>query len=86
MEKKEPGEENFLPVEKYLDGAKYPCDKEDLARQAHANGAGEEIIMLIGKLPDERYESPEDVSKALERMRKSDLSAPDIYTRPPGQV
>jgi len=57
-------------VEKSLKGMHYPAKKEDLIKHAKQQGAEEEIVETLKDLPEEKFESPIDVSKAIGEMEK----------------
>lgn len=48
-------------LQKYLQGVEYPAGKDDLRRVAEQNGATEEVLQMIGNLPDDKYGGPQDV-------------------------
>lgn len=54
-----------IQIEKYLKGADYPASKQDLLECAKRNGADQQICDRINSLPDQRFEKPTDVTKAL---------------------
>jgi len=56
---------NPIQVQKYLKGVDYPASREDLMAHAEDNGADEDVLDLLDQLPDEEYETPADVSKAI---------------------
>jgi hypothetical protein len=43
----------------------YPADKEAVVNQARKNGADEEIMESLQSLPDQEYDSPAAVNKAV---------------------
>lgn len=49
-------------IEKYLGGAEYPIPKDRLAQIAEENGASEEVIETIHRLPADTIESPQELS------------------------
>jgi hypothetical protein len=51
-------------VLKYLMG-KYPTSRDELVERAARQGADSNIISLVRRLPDKRYESSVDVEHAL---------------------
>jgi hypothetical protein len=55
-------------VEKALKGINYPADREKLLECAKSNNADEIVRRVIQSLPDERYNSPIDVTKAIGEM------------------
>ena len=57
---------NPVEIQKHLKGVDYPADKQELIQHARQQGADQEIISLLEKLPDkEEYENPADLNKAL---------------------
>lgn len=56
---------NPIQLQKYLKGIDYPASKEDLSKHAQQQGADENAISALKELPDEQYETPADVSKAI---------------------
>jgi hypothetical protein len=59
---------NTAEIEKFLQGMHYPASKNDLNRKARDNHAPDIIIDLINNLPQRRFESPRDVSRAIEEI------------------
>lgn len=55
----------FIDMQKALKGIDYPADKQTLLDTARSNGASEEITNALDALPDQQYESPAAVSKAV---------------------
>jgi hypothetical protein len=55
-------------IEKFLRGIHYPASKNDLNRQARDNRAPDIIIDLINNLPQRRFNSPLEVSRAIEEI------------------
>jgi Protein of unknown function (DUF2795) len=56
---------NPIDVQKTLSGAKYPCSKQDLIEHAKNNGADDEIVSSLNKLPDGEISGPDQVQKAV---------------------
>lgn len=56
---------NPIQLQKYLKGVNYPASKKDLVANAERTGADEQMRSMLERLPDERYDSPADVSKAV---------------------
>jgi hypothetical protein len=55
-----------IDVQKALAGVNYPSSKQDLISQAKSNGAGEDILDALDKLPDEgEISGPDQVQKAV---------------------
>ncbi|QSN63942.1 MULTISPECIES: DUF2795 domain-containing protein [unclassified Caballeronia] len=55
----------FIDMQKALKGIDYPADKQTLLDTARSNGASEEVTNALDALPDQEYESPAAVSKAV---------------------
>ena len=56
---------NPVHVQKFLGGLDYPASKEDLMKRAEQEGADQEVRSILEQLPDQNYEIPADVSKAI---------------------
>lgn len=56
---------NPIQLQKHLKGMDYPASKEDLLNHAKKQGADENALSVLEQLPDEEYETPADVSKAV---------------------
>ena len=56
---------NPIQLQKHLKGVDYPASKEDLIKHAKQNGADEDALSALEQIPDEDYEAPTDVSKAI---------------------
>lgn len=56
---------NPIEVQKHLKGIDYPVDKENLIKHAQAHGADEQLQALLQELPEDEFETPADVSKAI---------------------
>jgi hypothetical protein len=56
---------NPIQVQKFLSGMDYPASKEEIVDHAKSKGADENIIQTLEQLPDESFETPADVSKAI---------------------
>ncbi|MFB8830978.1 DUF2795 domain-containing protein [Azotobacter sp. CWF10] len=50
-------------ISHHLKGIDFPAQKNDLLKQAEQNGADEEVLDTLKRMPDERYESMTDVMK-----------------------
>ena len=60
---------NPIQVQKYLAGLDYPVKKEDLLQRAQEQGADESVRSTLDKLPEKTYNSPNDVSEAIGKLR-----------------
>ena len=56
---------NPIQIEKFLKGADYPASKADLLKRAQQNGADDQVRATLEQLPDQQFDSPADVSKAV---------------------
>ena len=56
---------NPIHIQKFLKGMDYPAAKDDLVFHAEDQGADDETLDLLEQLPDQEYETPAEVSKAL---------------------
>ncbi len=52
-------------LEHAIKGINFPATKEDLVKQAHNNKADRAVLGKIKDLPQERFTSPIEVSKAF---------------------
>lgn len=59
---------NPIQVQKYLKGIDYPCSKNDLLKSAEHEGADKHIIDTLRAIPDQDYNSPNDVSEAIGKI------------------
>jgi UDP-glucuronate decarboxylase len=59
---------NPIDVERHLSGVSYPASKQALLDEADEQGAGEDIRSALAQLPDDEYDSPAAVSKALSQI------------------
>ncbi|GCB04801.1 DUF2795 domain-containing protein [Ralstonia sp. SET104] len=54
-----------IGIQKALKGASYPAKRQDLLKTAQANGADDSTLQTLRKMPDDEYDSPAAVSKAI---------------------
>ncbi|WAL61733.1 DUF2795 domain-containing protein [Thermocoleostomius sinensis] len=59
---------NPIQLQIHLKGMNYPASKEELVQYAKENGADENVCSALEQLPDEEYETPADVSKAVGKV------------------
>ncbi|HLH26769.1 MAG TPA: DUF2795 domain-containing protein [Chloroflexota bacterium] len=55
-------------MQKHLRGVDYPASKQDLMKRAEQEGADENARQALARLPDQKYNSPNDVSEALGKL------------------
>lgn len=56
---------NPIQLQKHLKGMNYPASKQDLIQHAQKHGADDNAMSVFEQIPDEDYETPADVSKAI---------------------
>lgn len=56
---------NPIQVQKFLGGMDYPATKDEIVKHAESKGADENIMDTLEQLPEDDYETPADVSKAI---------------------
>lgn len=57
-----------IEVQKYLHGLEYPAQRQEIIDKAEEEGADDEILELLQRLPDRDYESPVEVASAVARL------------------
>ena len=57
-----------IAIQRYLRGVDYPVQKHDLLATARAEGANAAVLRTLAQLPDTRYISPIEVSRAIGRL------------------
>lgn len=55
----------FIDMQKALKGVDYPADKQTLVETARSNGASEDVMSALDALPDQQFQTPAEVSKAV---------------------
>ena len=54
-----------IGIQKALKGATYPAKKQELMNTAQANGADDSTLKTLRDMPDDEYDTPAAVSKAV---------------------
>nr|WP_232043073.1 DUF2795 domain-containing protein [Ralstonia wenshanensis] len=54
-----------MGIQKALKGATYPAKKQELMKTAQANGADDSTLKTLRDMPDDEYDTPAAVSKAI---------------------
>ncbi|WP_413707458.1 DUF2795 domain-containing protein [Ralstonia sp. Ralssp110] len=54
-----------IGIQKALKGASYPARKQELVKTAQANGADDSTLKTLRDMPDDEYDTPAAVSKAI---------------------
>ena len=57
---------NPSTVQRFLKGAEYPADRDDLLVVAGSNDAPEEVIEALEGLDETTFDGPDEVVEALE--------------------
>ena len=55
----------FIQVQKALGGISYPATKDQLIEHARGKNAGDDILKVLRSIPDQEYDGPNEVSKAV---------------------
>jgi hypothetical protein len=61
---------NPAQMEKFLKGLDYPASKMEVISCAEQNGADKQVRELFAQLPEQTYERPTDVSKAIGALER----------------
>lgn len=56
---------NPVQVQKFLGGMNYPATRDDVMDYARENGADDNIMHTLERLPSTSYETPADISQAI---------------------
>ncbi|MGG6238380.1 DUF2795 domain-containing protein [Nodosilinea sp. AN01ver1] len=56
---------NPIQVQKFLKGMEYPASKQDVIEHAKQQGADENVCSTLEQMPEDEFETPADVSKAI---------------------
>lgn len=56
---------NPIQLQKFLKGATYPMDRDDLVAAAKGNGADPDVLEALRAIPDREYDGPNAVSHEL---------------------
>lgn len=59
---------NPIQVQKYLKGVDYPCSKDQLVEKAKEEGADVNVISTLQKMPDQNFNSPNDVAQSIGKI------------------
>lgn len=59
---------NPIQVQKFLKGINYPASKRDLVERARRQGADENVLYTLERLPDRTYEGPAGVAKEIGKL------------------
>ena len=62
---KDMGELDLGGAEKYLEGITYPISKDELKTALKAKGVPDQVLAFVDKLPDQIFDSQDDLVKGL---------------------
>ncbi|MER5333264.1 DUF2795 domain-containing protein [Micromonospora sp. NPDC002717] len=57
-----------VQLQEYLAGLDYPVSREDLVRWGQENGVSTEMLQMLRSLPREEFDSPAELSEALNTL------------------
>ena len=60
---------NPVQVQKFLKGLDYPASKQDLIECARREGADENVLYTLGRLPERTYHGPNAISEEIGQLR-----------------
>jgi hypothetical protein len=55
----------FIEMQKALKGIDYPANKQTIIDTARKHNAGDDVMSVLENLPDQDFETPAEVSKAV---------------------
>ena len=56
---------DFIKVQKFLDGIRYPATKQQLVEHARRNQANDEALSSLRDMPEREYSGPDEVSRVI---------------------
>jgi hypothetical protein len=56
---------DFIRVQKYLGGIRYPATRQQLIDHARANHADADALAALAAMPDRVYHSPDEISQVV---------------------
>jgi hypothetical protein len=59
---------NPIQVQKFLKGIDYPVSKQQIIQTAQREGADENVMQALQRLPEHEYNSPNDISEELGKL------------------
>jgi len=59
---------NPVQIQKFLGGLNYPVEKQDLLDRARGEGADENVMEALERIPDRDYDSPTAVSREVGKL------------------
>lgn len=62
------GQVNPIQVQKFLKGVDYPTSKDELIKKAQEEGADQNVISTLQSMPDDNFNSPNDVAQSIGKI------------------
>ncbi len=59
---------NPIQVQKYLKGVNYPASRRDLIETARREGADQNVIATLERIPDRTYDGPTGVAREIGKL------------------
>jgi hypothetical protein len=59
---------NPIEVQKHLSGINYPTDKQTVVETSRKQGADDEVVSTLERMPGQTFNSPNDVSEAIGKV------------------
>lgn len=59
-------------IQNYLKGVDYPADKNTLVETAREQGAPEEVVSMLERLPEEEYDGPQIIMQKFGQMGREE--------------
>src|SRR5687768_13291690 len=69
-------------LQRYLDDARFPVAKADLLTQAREAGLPSDDLAMLGRLPEQTYMTPVDVSLAMSELQGAKPEPTDASRTP----
>jgi hypothetical protein len=61
---------NPIQIQKFLGGMDYPVSKDTILETAKKEGADDNVLDALGRIPDGEYDAPTAISKAVSDSSK----------------
>ena len=69
---------NPAQLERYLKGVNYPVSKAELVKHMDRSGADESISSVISCLPNQSYDSPTAVNRAISALQQGNTQQGNV--------
>lgn len=63
---------NPVQAQKFLKDIDYPCSKDELLQAAESQGADENVMDTLRRIPMDTFNSPSDVAEGISRISGSE--------------